>query len=104
MTGWNDEGRGRNIYLDRHDVKCDGDQVLKRFKLGRNGKGKYKYDYKCCDPQVKATGTENKETPMNDDGNGNMVYLDRHSVDCGNGLISQFKLGRGRSKFPFPVF
>uniref|UniRef100_A0A7M5V0H6 Uncharacterized protein n=1 Tax=Clytia hemisphaerica TaxID=252671 RepID=A0A7M5V0H6_9CNID len=101
MTPWNDEGKGKSFYLDRHNVRCDGDQVLKRFKLGRNGKGKYKYDYKCCDPQMKASVTKETETPLNADGGGNMVYLDRHAIDCGNGLISQYKLNRNGGKIQY---
>ena len=42
---------------------------------------------------------QGKNTPMNDDGSGflhgaNMVYLDRHYVDCGGEGLVQFKLGR----------
>jgi hypothetical protein len=47
-TEWNDEGDGKSIYLDRHDVKCDAGEVITKFKLGRDGQGKYRYDYKCC--------------------------------------------------------
>ena len=33
-------------------------------------------------------------TPLNDDGRGNMVYLDRHTLDCGENAINQFRLTR----------
>lgn len=46
-TGWNQESK-HNIYLDRHNVKCNKDEVLTRFKLRRNGRGKFRYDYTCC--------------------------------------------------------
>ena len=46
-TGWNQESN-MNIYLDRHDVKCDTGEVITQFKLNRDGKGKFRYDYKCC--------------------------------------------------------
>jgi hypothetical protein len=46
-TGWNQES-SRNIYLDRHNVRCNSDEVITQFKLNRNGKGKFRYDYKCC--------------------------------------------------------
>ena len=46
-TGWNQESN-MNIYLDRHDVKCNAGEVITQFKLNRDGKGKFRYDYKCC--------------------------------------------------------
>jgi hypothetical protein len=46
-TGWNQESN-MNIYLDRHDVKCDTGEVITQFKLNRDGQGKFRYDYKCC--------------------------------------------------------
>ena len=47
-TGWNEES-DKNIFLDRHDVKCDDNQVITQFKLNRDGNGKFRYDYKCCE-------------------------------------------------------
>jgi hypothetical protein len=51
-TGWNQEHR-MSIYLDRHDVKCGRNEVITGFKLVRNGRafrgrGKFRYNYKCC--------------------------------------------------------
>lgn len=46
-TNLNDDGGGNAIYLDRHEVKCDDDFSLSRFKLERSG-GKYQYRYTCC--------------------------------------------------------
>ena len=46
-TGWNQESN-MNIFLDRHDVKCDTGEVITQFKLNRDGQGKFRYDYKCC--------------------------------------------------------
>jgi hypothetical protein len=46
-SGWNKESR-YNIYLDRHKVSCDKHEALTRFRLRRDGKGKFRYDYKCC--------------------------------------------------------
>jgi hypothetical protein len=47
-TPWNDEGRGNAVYLDRHNVSCNGNELLQRFQLLRNGRGLYHYDYTCC--------------------------------------------------------
>jgi hypothetical protein len=47
-TPWNDEGRGNAVFLDRHDVRCNSNELINRFRLVRNGKGRYRYDYTCC--------------------------------------------------------
>ena len=47
-TGWNDEGGGNAIFLDRHNVECADNEYLTKLKLNRNGKGKFQYDYRCC--------------------------------------------------------
>jgi len=47
-TGWNAEGGGNAIYLDRHDVRCGANEMLSQFHLQRNGGGSYRYLYQCC--------------------------------------------------------
>lgn len=47
-TPWNDEGRGNAIYLDRHDISCPADNLISKMHLVRDGRGKYRYDYRCC--------------------------------------------------------
>jgi len=47
-TPWNDEGKGNSVYLDRHDVRCNSNELINRFRLVRNGRGQYRYDYSCC--------------------------------------------------------
>jgi hypothetical protein len=47
-TPWNDEGRGNAVFLDRHNVGCNQDELINRFHLVRNGRGRYRYDYTCC--------------------------------------------------------
>jgi hypothetical protein len=106
-TGWNDEGGGNTIYLDRHNVDC-GNNPIQRFRLKRDynpilrkNTGNYRYDYTCGvayvngGANVTADITENpqyKSTPSNDRGGGNNIYLDRHRVECDGGYISQFLL------------
>lgn len=46
-TGWNQESRS-SIYLDRHNVKCDKNELLTQFRLKRDGRGKFRYEYRCC--------------------------------------------------------
>ena len=47
-TGMNDYGGGNSIYLDRHDIKCNDDEVLNELKLRRSDDGsQLEYKYKC---------------------------------------------------------
>jgi len=47
-TPWNDEGGGNAVFLDRHDVRCNNDELINRFRLTRDYRGNYRYDYTCC--------------------------------------------------------
>ena len=50
-TPWNDEGHGRSIYLDRHNVACRDNEFLKQFQLQWNQNdrdSKIRYSYTCC--------------------------------------------------------
>jgi hypothetical protein len=92
-TEWNDEGGGKAIYLDRHDVRCDAGEALARFHLQRSGGGNYRYEYRCV--PAKSTGAVTSNTGWNDDGRGNAVFLDRHDVVCDEGkALTRFKLVR----------
>lgn len=47
-TPYNEEGGGNAVYLDRHDLRCEPNEMLGQFRLARNGAGQYRYDYTCC--------------------------------------------------------
>jgi uncharacterized small protein (DUF1192 family) len=47
-TPFNDEGGGNAVYLDRHDLRCEPNEMLGQFRLIRNGANQYRYDYTCC--------------------------------------------------------
>ena len=47
-TPFNDEGGGNAVYLDRHDLRCEPNEMLGQFRLVRSGAGQYRYDYTCC--------------------------------------------------------
>lgn len=92
-TGFNDEGKGNTVYLDRHNINCIPNGI-RGFKLVRDGKGQYRYDY-ICSNNGNLDKPIDKNTDYNDDGKGNLVYLDRHNIDCGKDLaLAQFKLSR----------
>jgi hypothetical protein len=40
---------GQNFrYLERHDIKCNSDEVLQKFRLGRPSDSELSYNYTCC--------------------------------------------------------
>jgi len=94
-TGFNENGAGNVVYLDRHDVSCNKDG-LRRFKLNTDDSGDYniRYEFGCL-TGLGITETTGKETTLDVDGDpAHTVYLDRHTVDCDNKPITQFRLGR----------
>lgn len=64
------------VYLSKSNIENYTNDHLKKFKA------------------------QNKSTPDNDEGGGDVAYLDRHKVEC-NGLVSQFKLGRNGEKYAY---
>ena len=88
----NDWGGGNSIYLDRHTLDCGRDGI-QQFQLKRPSTSKLDYKYTCVDG-VNASQSGYKYTKSNDWGSGNMIYLDRHKVDCGKKPISRFRLTR----------
>ena len=84
------------VYLDRHRMNCGGNSYfLSMFHLEANGMY-MRYQYECCNFKDTAACTNmQRMTMFNEDGDGNAVYLDRHSADCGNtGYINDFKVER----------
>jgi hypothetical protein len=88
----NNWGGGNSIYLDRHRLNC-GRGGIQRFQLKRPSTTKLDYKYTCV-PGVNASQSGYKYTASNDWGGGNMIYLDRHKVNCGKKPISDFQLRR----------
>jgi len=88
-TPGNDDGRGNMIYLDRHNVECNYNEVMTQWRLYRPTHTTMSFAYTCCAP-VKPLGTcTEKQTPINVDGGGNTIYLDRHNVVCDTGTAMQ---------------
>jgi len=97
-TGFQTNGEGKVYYLDRHHVNCNNDG-LRRFQLktvnqpgGENNTIAYEFG---CLTGLGITETTEKETEADVDGDPpHSVYLERHTVDCGNKPITQFRLHR----------
>ena len=65
-------------FLDRHDMNCEKNNVIRRFKLGRSGNRIY-YDYLCCKTRNTETCND-RTTGGSDKGDHSTYYLDRQSV------------------------
>lgn len=94
-TPFNDNGGGNVIFLDRHDLNCDN-KAINQFRLINNG-NQYKYEAKCLAGSYNQSVGKNTDFSSNgySDSNyrNNMIYLDRHNVDCGdNALLSRLQL------------
>lgn len=93
-TPANDWGGGNTVYLDRHNVECGGGRGIQGFNLSRYGEPYMYYSYRCTNggdlhPRY------GRDSGFNDEGGGNVIYLDRHGIDCGgDGVVSQFNLTR----------
>jgi hypothetical protein len=102
-SGWNDDGGGNAIYLDRHNIACDSNglnHVLSKLQLVRSG-GSYRYNMKCS-PSLNNLNCVQKNTGWNDDGGGNAIYLDRHNITCeSDEVISQLQLVRSGGSYRY---
>ena len=95
-TGFQDDGDGDAVYLDRHTLHCAAGYLINYVKLERNsGHNKIKYTYKCCKSQLSCSdSTTTNGRSYNGGGQGNSVYLDRQSIQCYNKGLSYLKLAR----------
>ena len=82
------------VYLDRHTVDCDNKPIT-QFKLDRRIDGEWEgifYNYKCGNTTA-SNSCRDVTTEYNDQGDGNVIYLDRHDVKCNEGeYLSKFRL------------
>ena len=83
------------VYLDRHTVDCDNKPIT-QFRLHRNSDGdKIHYKYSCGNT-IPSSSCRDVTTNYNDQGAGNVIYLDRHAVSCNEGeYLSKFRLDAG---------
>jgi len=93
-TGFNDNGLGKVYYLDRHNVTCNVDGLNGFHLKTDNDNATMQYEYKCLTGLDTSDGGEHNTTPDVDGDPPHSVYLDRHTVDCNNKPITQFKLHR----------
>jgi len=104
-TSQNTDGRGNMLYLDRHNVKCNKDQAMTRWKIGRPSGRTIRVKFTCQTVRSGLESCERKSTsPSNDGGwnNRNTMYLDRHTLNCGDDkMLTKWKLNRVGGKVQF---
>lgn len=101
-TDENDDGGGNAVYLDRHFLNCGDKAVLNQFNLARTT-NKYKYDY-TCNSRSDIESSITKTTDFDEEGSGNMLYFDRHNINCDQSGINNLKLerdGKGKIRFSY---
>lgn len=93
-SGDNEDGGGNIIYLDRHSVNCE-DQFINQFRLTRPSGNTIRYDYKCSDTPIDEGTCRTDRIAPQEDGGGNLIYLDRQNVSCKDGeALTKFRLTR----------
>jgi hypothetical protein len=101
-TDWNNQVN--TMSLKDHDINCGESGVISQLKLGHDGKGKIRYDYKCL-PSNSALTLRTDNTPLNSDGGGNSIFLDRHNIQCKpNEALNRLKLvtdDKGNYKYDY---
>ena len=92
-TAYQTHSSGKMTYLDRHPMSCGGaNTVMTMFHLQRSSDN-MRYQYKCCTFQANVCNLQIKYTSFSDNGNGNTIYLDRHTADCSaTGFINYLKV------------
>jgi len=97
-TDKQDRGNGNIHYLDRHDIKCEANQVLQGFRLfaaffvPETIKSYYKYACVTI-PTGKTIQKKTDENILAKNNKKSVNYLDRHDIKCKKGYaLQEFKL------------
>jgi hypothetical protein len=113
-TNYYNDGTGNTVYLDGLDVDCKNSNFIKSFSLeNKDNKNRYKFmcnkkiesfknniEHYTSDTLKKFTNIS-KETVDNDEGGGDVAFLDRHHVKCDKGLLTKYRLERNGKKYQY---
>jgi hypothetical protein len=83
--------------LTHHNINCPDNQILKKLYLRRTHPPPRKiyYEFTCDKNNIENPDNFELPTELNDYGNGNTVYLDRHNIECPPGFaVSKIKLNK----------
>ncbi|MEM5549350.1 hypothetical protein WNY63_01200 [Pseudoalteromonas neustonica] len=90
-TPANDDGQGNFVFFDRHIVDC-GSDAINSLHLFRPTATQIAYEYGCTN--LNSAINNDVYTPANDDGGGNVIFLDRHTVNCEGKALQYLHLQR----------
>ena len=83
-TPFGDECGGNIACLDKHNVQCPEGTSLKQFNVSRNGKGFYRYNYKCQKtPYILKKEKDNMPPDSGVEDNG-WIYVGNKAIHRGN--------------------
>lgn len=89
------------LFIDRHDINCDGEGVLVSFVLEREirtGEDQIRYHYRCAQLMsgyvLSDTLVGQQTAPTDGATNAGYMNLDKHEIDCGgnNGVLTSVRL------------
>jgi hypothetical protein len=90
------------------DINCRGLEGINRFQLARNEVENQRdneiyYNYRCADNDQYANdrGHRQQNTQPNDYGNGQLIYLDRHEIDCNGTAIQDMQLQKNGDRINY---
>merc|ERR1719171_13998 len=67
-TELDEDGGGNSIYLDRHNLQCGDNEVMKQWHLTKAGtQNQIRFQYACCDVGPSLGLCVEKETELNED-------------------------------------
>jgi hypothetical protein len=91
-TGKTKIGNRKTHFLDRQTVDC-GTNAINKFRLQTPGTN-INYVFRCAE-NGRLESPQEKVTDWEDDGGGNIIFLDRLNVRCGDdSLITKFHYAR----------
>ena len=79
------ENNEKTKELFQHDIKCPDNNFIKQYKYVRNWQNNpisFNYEYSCQDNPNKNDDFIDKETQLDDYGDGYYMYIDRHNIEC----------------------
>jgi hypothetical protein len=90
------------------DINCRGLEGINRFQLARNQvenprDNEIYYNYRCADNDQYANdiGSTQQNTNPDEYGNGQLIYLDRHEINCHGTAIQDMQLQRNGDRIHY---
>ena len=94
---------GNTAALYNQNVQCSDHDFITGFNLShQSNSSKIRYMYKCCNISGRNKASYSAQTPLNNNGGGRVIYLDRHNISCENGYgVTKFHLIESNQKIQY---